>query len=226
MKRLVSDDSPLFSCAFLNTNGRHLMRLVGASNAILNYEHAEPLLSCFGNFAILQSVAWYNIKRMFFLHFSAHLPSQRPAAVSKSPSSPESFSNLNYWRDPFPKVDFPVLTSTFDLEAMDEFFSSRSYVVDYTLSASDIVLLDELFSSSLNLKKYPHISRWSRHIAALQKTDLAQVDIKLSAGRGIFSTFQRRRKVGDRSARFETFFAARIGLVCSFCASSRTRTPP
>ena len=93
-------------------------------------------------------------------------------------------------------MDFPVPTSTFDLEAMDEFFSSRSYVVDYTLSATDIVLLSELSSSSLNLKKYPHISRWSRHIAALQKTDLAQVDIKLSAERGILSTFQRRGKVG------------------------------
>ena len=92
---------------------------------------------------------------------------------------------------------------------MDEYFSSRSYAVGYTFSGTDIALLKDLSqncSSSSNLEKYPNISRWLRHIAALQKTDHAQVDIKLSAGREILRIIRRRVKVGTQTITIRNFF--------------------
>ena len=194
--------------AFLNTNARHLMRLVGASNAKSN---GKPLLSCSGDFAIVQSVAWYNF------HSSKStfppLALSQPAPVNATPpSGPESFSNLYFWRDPLPRVDFPVALSTSDLDALEHYFSWRSYAVGHTFSSTDISLLKEVsssFSCSSDPKKYPHISRWSRHVVALQKMDHAQMDIKSSAGREILSIIRRRGKVGAQAS------VSRLSSVCS-----------
>ena len=94
-------------------------------------------------------------------------------------------------------MDIPVPHSPLDLEAMDDYFASRSYAIGYTFSNADVALLKEFSisdsSHSSNLVNYPHISRWSRHIRALRKTDPAQ-DVQLPAE--ILSIFQQRGKVG------------------------------
>ena len=147
---------------------------------------------------------------------------------SASPPVPESFSNLYYWRDPLPPVDLPAPPSA-ALEDVDEYFSSRSYVVGHSFSRADVALLSELSSNSPCLEKFPHVSRWSRHVTRLRAAGdrVSELDPPVE-GREILAFIRRRVKVSVSAKSKMRTFLSLISLPHAFLpipsASSPTRT--
>jgi len=78
-------------------------------------------------------------------------------------------------------VSFKNLESDVGLKQLNTHLSTRSYIDGYTPSASDASILSQL-KGAADPKKYPHISRWQKHISFFDGSIRKQWPVAAVAG--------------------------------------------
>lgn len=64
-------------------------------------------------------------------------------------------------------MGFENLNTDASVAALNNFLADKSYVEGYTASQADVAIFEALNASLLNAK-YPHASRWHKHISSMK----------------------------------------------------------